>query len=85
MNRVVDLNSPFIEILNLVYFIQEKIQFGILINEQPPTINTCVFLNKRSEIGFVNKFYGFVCFVQDAQADLQQSWTKYCRQVNESK
>ena len=54
MNRAVDLNSPFIEIVNLVYFIQEK-TISNLNKKNAPTTNSDKFLKKTSEIGFVKK------------------------------
>ena len=55
MNRAVDLNSPFIEIVNLVYFIQEK-TISNFNKKSAPTTNSDKFLNKTSEIGFAKKF-----------------------------
>ena len=54
MNRAVDLNSRFIGIVNLVYFIQETI--SNLNKKNTPTTNSDKFLKKTSEIGFVKKF-----------------------------
>ena len=55
MNRAVDLSSPFIETVNLVYFIQEK-AISNLNKKNTPTANSGKFLNKTSKIGFVKKF-----------------------------
>ena len=56
MNRALDLNSPFIEIVNLVYFIQEKTISNLNKKKHAPTTNSDNFLKKTSEIGFVKKF-----------------------------
>ena len=50
-----DLNTPFIETLNLFYFIQEK-TISNFNKQKAPIINGDKFLNKTSEIGFVKKF-----------------------------
>ena len=50
-----DLNTPFIETLNLFYFIQEK-TISNFNKRKDQTTNGDKFLNKSSEIGFVKKF-----------------------------
>ena len=55
VNRSVDLNSTFIEILNIVYFTQEK-TISNFNKRKNPTTNGDKFLNKMSEIRFAKKF-----------------------------
>ena len=55
VNRSVDLNSPFIEILNIVYFTKEK-TISNFNKRKNPTTKGDKFLNKTIEIGFAKKF-----------------------------
>ena len=55
MNRAVDLNSPFIETVNLVYFIQEK-AISNLNKKNTPTTNSGKFLNKTSKMDLSRNF-----------------------------